>query len=96
MTTEDAVWEKLKKVKDPEFGKPATEMNLIDEVQVEGNTVSVVYHLTAPMCPPPFALNIGKQIRKYVSELEDVEKVKVRVQKHMKAERLNERLAEEE
>lgn len=96
MVSEEIVWEKLEQVKDPEFGQPATDMNLIDEVQIEGTTVSVVYHLTAPMCPPPFALSIGKQIRKYVSELEGAEKVKVRVQKHNQAELLNKHLKKHE
>lgn len=70
-------------------------MNLIDEVNVEDSRVKVVYHLTAPMCSPPFALGIGKQIRKYVSELEGVGTVEVKVQKYMQAEKLNKRLAEE-
>ncbi|MFB6216767.1 MAG: iron-sulfur cluster assembly protein, partial [Candidatus Aenigmatarchaeota archaeon] len=81
---------------DPEFGTPVTEMDLIDEIEIEGDEVSVVYHLTAPMCPPPFALNMGEQIREYVSDLEDVEKVNVRVENHMQEEQLNQRLKEEE
>lgn len=95
VVTEDAVWRQLKQVRDPEFGKPATEMDLIDEIDIEDGRVKVLYHLTAPMCPPPFARSIGKQIREYVSELEGVETVEVKVHKHMHAEKLNKRLAEE-
>lgn len=96
MVEEDEIWEKLDKVQDPEFGTSVTEMDLIDEVNIEGKRVSVDFHLTAPMCPPPFVLNMGRQIREYVSEIDDVEEVDITVTEHIQADELNERLKEEE
>jgi len=92
MTKKDEVWKKLEKVEDPEFGTSVVEMELIDEVSVDNGTVSVDFHLTAPVCPPPFVLNMAKQIKRYVSELEDVSRVDVTVKEHKQAEELNQKL----
>lgn len=89
---EDEVWKKLEKVEDPEFGTSVVEMDLIDEVSIDGVKVSVDFHLTAPVCPPPFVLNMAKQIKKYVSELENISRVEVTVKEHNQAEELNQKL----
>ena len=69
MIDEQAIWEKLQHVRDPEFGKSIMERELVDSVEIEGDTVRVRYHLTVPFCPKPFALHIGREIReKYVVE----------------------------
>ncbi|MFB6290940.1 MAG: metal-sulfur cluster assembly factor [Candidatus Bipolaricaulia bacterium] len=92
MVDKDQVWKKLEKVEDPEFRTSVVEMDLIDEVSIDGDEVSVEFHLTAPVCPPPFVLNMAKQIKKYVSELEGVSQVEVTVKEHNKAEELNQKL----
>lgn len=92
MVDKDQVWQKLKQVEDPEFRTSVVEMDLIDEVSIDGNEVSVNFHLTAPMCPPPFVMNMAKQIKDYVSELEDVSVVDVTVKEHNQAEELNQKL----
>jgi hypothetical protein len=88
----DAVWGKLKKVEDPEFGTSIVDMDLIDDVSIYGGTVSVDFHLTAPVCPPPFVLNMAKRIKQRVSELGEVSEVDVTVKEHNRAEEINEEI----
>lgn len=96
MTKEEEILEKLKEVKDPEFGHSIIERKLIDEVQVEGDTAKILFHLTVPFCPDVFALFIGREIRKKVKEVEGIKKAEITVQQHTKAAKLNEILGKEE
>jgi len=96
MTKEEEILEKLKEVKDPEFGHSIIERKLIDEVKVEGDTAKILFHLTVPFCPDVFALFIGREIRKKAKEVEGIKKVEIAVQKHAKADKLNEILSKEE
>ncbi len=88
MSKEEAILEKLKEVKDPEFGRSIMERQLVDEVKVEGKMAKILYHLTVPFCPSVFALHIGREIR--------IERVEVRVRNHVKSAELNETLSREE
>ncbi len=91
-TKEKEIYEKLKEVKDPEFGFSIVEAKMIDEVKVEGKKAKILFHLTVPFCPPPFALHIGKEIKKRAGEVSGIEKVEVKVQKHVQADEINEAL----
>jgi len=86
---EKEIYERLKEVRDPEFGFSIVEADMVDEVKVEGNTVKILFHLTVPYCPPPFALYIGREIKKRAGEVPGIEKVEVRVQKHVREEDIN-------
>jgi len=85
----DAIRQKLTTVVDPEIGVPITEMNLIDEVKVEGGDVMVTFHLTMPFCPPVFALQISKDIKEKAKSIEGVRSVKVNLIKHVNADEIN-------
>ena len=87
------IWEKLRQVRDPEFGRSIVERELVDRVDIDGGTVRVRYHLTVPFCPLPFALHIGREIRRLVSEVDGVEKVEVAVQEHLQTDEINAELA---
>ena len=89
----EQVWEKLRQVRDPEFGRSIVERELIDSVTIDGGTVHVRYHLTVPFCPLPFALHIGREIRRLVGEVPGVERVQVVVQEHLQTEEINRELA---
>ena len=92
MTVEE-VNRELEKVVDPEIGLPITEMHLVDEIDIrEGGEVFVKYHLTAPFCPPIFAVDIGMNIRQLTSKLEGVKKVVVVLHGHALAEEINQRV----
>ncbi len=86
------IWERLKEVRDPEFGKSIMERGLVDEVIVEGEKARVRYHLTVPFCPKPFALYIGREIREKALQVEGIDEVEVIVQEHQKADEINEEL----
>lgn len=86
---EKEVYQRLRTVMDPEIGFPITEMGLVDEVKVEGKRATIIYHLSAPFCPPPFALHIGREIRRKAMEVSEIEEVEVTVQNHVQADRIN-------
>ncbi len=92
---EQAVREKLREVVDPELGRPIADRNLIDEVRIDGETATVVYHLTVPFCPHVFATHVGKDIRKRVLEAEGVRNVIVRARDHIQTEEMNRELEKE-
>ncbi|MEM4297140.1 MAG: iron-sulfur cluster assembly protein [Nitrososphaerota archaeon] len=83
------MYEKLREVKDPEFGQSIVEKDLVDSVKFEAGEASIVYHLTVPFCPMPFALYIGREIRKKAKEVNGVKRVRVEVRDHLQSEIIN-------
>jgi len=86
------IWERLKEVRDPEFGKSIMDRELVDEVNVNGEKAQVRYHLTVPFCPKPFALHIGREIREKALQVEGINEVEVIVQEHNQVDEINEEL----
>ena len=84
----------LAQVVDPEVGVPITEMDLVDDIGIDNDTgvISIGFHLTAPFCPPMFALEIAQDIKKRVSALEGVKEVKISMTGHFMAEEINRRV----
>ena len=72
MVNKAQIVKELAQVVDPEVGVPITEMDLVDDIVIDEGTgkVSIGFHLTAPFCPPMFALEIAQDIKKRVSGLE--------------------------
>ena len=93
MVTQEEVMKELNKVIDPEIGLPLTALNLVDYVKIDGGNVAVRFHLTAPFCPPVFALNMAMQVRELTRKLPGVSKVHVEVAGHAMEEEINQRLA---
>jgi len=77
------------KIIDPELGRPITEMKLIDKLSAEGGLVTVEFHLTAPFCPPVFALKIASDIKAAVLASKGVTEAKVTLRGHYLAEAVN-------
>ena len=73
MVTPEDVEDALSNVIDPELGLDFVELGLIYGIDVEGGRVHVTFTLTSPGCP--IGPQVSDQIREYVSELQDVEKV---------------------
>ena len=88
------VVKELSQVVDPEVGVPITEMDLVDDIGIneQTGTVSVGFHLTAPFCPPMFALEIAQDIKRRISTLDGVKEVKVSMTGHFMAEEINRRV----
>jgi ATP-binding protein involved in chromosome partitioning len=88
----EAIRAAVSKVKDPEFGKSIAERELIDEIRVDGSTAYITYHLTVAFCPDPFAVHIGKEIRKQALSVPGIEKVELTVKGHINAAKINKAL----
>lgn len=70
-------------VPDPEICRSLAEMDLLDEVEhVGGGEVVVRYHLTSPLCPSPFAVQIGREVRRRVEAVRGVRRCRVHIQDH--------------
>lgn len=87
---ESAIQEALASVMDPELGMSVTELNLVDKMEIspEGD-VNIDFHLTAPFCPPMFAMKIAQDIKAGVSKVEGVRSVRVNLTEHYMAEDIN-------
>ena len=94
MVERTAIVKELAQVVDPEVGIPITEMDLVDDIGIDEATgiITIGFHLTAPFCPPMFALEIAQDIKKRVGGLEGVKDVKVSMTGHFMAEEINRRV----
>lgn len=90
MVTEEEIMEELSNVIDPEIGMSIIDMGMVDEVKIEGDKVSVNFHLTAPFCPPVFAMMIAKDIKDRLSSMAGVKSSEVKLVGHIMADQINE------
>ena len=79
----------LSKIMDPELGRSITEMRLVDSILVEGGVVAVSFHLTAPFCPPVFALKIASDIKSSVLSVKGVKEARITLRGHYLADAVN-------
>ncbi len=86
---ESALNDALSKIMDPELGRSITELKLIDRMTVSGGSVDLEFHLTAPFCPPIFALKIASDIKAGVLSVPGVKDAKVTLRGHYLAEAVN-------
>ena len=97
MVSANPVLEAAGSVPDPEIRKTLGELGMIDEVEVGvGGSVIVRYHLTSPLCPSPFAITIGKEVRRRVQLVDGVNKCTVEIRDHFIAQDIADRVNEEE
>jgi ATP-binding protein involved in chromosome partitioning len=70
-------------VPDPEIRRSIAELDLLDDVTVdEHGAVVVGYHLTSPLCPSSFAVQIGREMRRRVEQVPGVTGCQVLIQDH--------------
>jgi ATP-binding protein involved in chromosome partitioning len=86
---ETAINAALSKIMDPELGRPITDLKLIDKMVVTGDSVDLEFHLTAPFCPPIFALKIAGDIKAGLLSVPGVTDAKVTLRGHYLAEAVN-------
>jgi metal-sulfur cluster biosynthetic enzyme len=77
MPTIDQVTEALTNVIDPELGLDFVELGLIYDIEVEDGTVAITFTLTSPGCP--IGPQVSEQIREFVGELDEVQRVEPRM-----------------
>ena len=83
------IFDELSRIKDPEIDTSITELELIDEVDIDGENVKVDLHLTSPFCPAVFGFKICQDIHDNLLQIDGIEDVKVNVSNHFMAEQIN-------
>jgi ATP-binding protein involved in chromosome partitioning len=86
---ESAIQTALSKITDPELGRPITDLKLVDRMDVSGGSVDLEFHLTAPFCPPVFALKIASDIKAGLLSVPGVTDAKVTLRGHYLADAVN-------
>ncbi len=86
---EPAINQALAKIIDPELGRSIMDLKLVDKLSVTGGSVDVEFHLTAPFCPPVFALKIASDIKASLLSVPGVTSAKVTLRGHYLAEAVN-------
>jgi ATP-binding protein involved in chromosome partitioning len=86
---ESAITEAMTKIIDPELGRPITDLKLIDKMTITGGAVELEFHLTAPFCPPIFALKIASDIKAGLLSVPGVTEAKVTLRGHYLADAVN-------
>lgn len=86
---ESAITEAMSKIMDPELGRSITDLKLIDKVTVTGGAVELEFHLTAPFCPPVFALKIASDIKAGLLSIPGVREARVSLRGHYLADAVN-------
>jgi len=79
----------MAKIIDPELGRPITDLKLIDRITVNERSVDLEFHLTAPFCPPMFALKIASDIKAGLLSVPGVKDAKVTLRGHYLADAVN-------
>ncbi len=90
MTNEDAVIQKLKGIIDPHTGASLYDMQLISDLKVEGQNVTLTFTPSSPYCP--IGIQLAKAIVEGIESLGGV-KAKISVKGHVQAELINQMLA---
>jgi metal-sulfur cluster biosynthetic enzyme len=83
------IFDELSKIVDPEINTSITELELIDEVDINKNNVKVDLHLTSPFCPAVFGFKICQDIHDNLLKLNGIDDVKVNVSNHFMAQQIN-------
>ncbi len=86
---EAAIQAALSKIMDPELGRPITDLKLVDRLSISGGSVDLEFHLTAPFCPPIFALKIASDIKAGLLSVPGVTEAKVTLRGHYLADAVN-------
>ncbi len=87
--TESSINDAMSKIMDPELGRPITDLKLIDRMTVSDGSVDLEFHLTAPFCPPVFALKIASDIKAGLLSVQGVTSAKVTLRGHYLADAVN-------
>ncbi|MBP2625159.1 MAG: iron-sulfur cluster assembly protein [Nitrosopumilaceae archaeon] len=83
------IFDALSKIVDPEINTSITELELIDEVDINDDKVKVDLHLTSPFCPAVFGFKICQDIHDNLLQIDGIDNVKVNVSNHFMAEQIN-------
>ena len=83
------IFDELSAIVDPEINTSITELELIDEVDIQGDKVKGDLHLTSPFCPAVFGFKICQDVHDNLLKIDGINDVKVNVSNHFMAEQIN-------
>lgn len=83
------IFDELSGIVDPEINTSITELELIDNVDINNSAVKVDLHLTSPFCPAVFGFKICQDIHDNLLKVDGIDDVKVNVSNHFMAEAIN-------
>lgn len=81
--TRDAVRDRLDDVRDPELDRSIVELDYVDEIEIEGTHVRVVFTLPTAWCSPAFAWMMASDARDEVRDLPGVIEAEIVLRDHM-------------
>ncbi|MEE9528469.1 MAG: iron-sulfur cluster assembly protein [Dehalococcoidia bacterium] len=90
MVTQEEVVEKLKTIIDPHTGQSMYDMNLISDIEVKEEEVTLTFEPSSPYCP--IGVQLAQAIKGGVESIKGVSKAKVTVKGHVMADKINEEL----
>ena len=83
------IFDELTKIVDPEINVSIMELELIDNIDINGSEVKADLHLTSPFCPAIFGFKIAQDVHDYLLKIDGINDVKVNVSNHFMAEAIN-------
>lgn len=83
------IFDELSGIVDPEINTSITDLELVDNVDIEGSSVKVDLHLTSPFCPAVFGFKIAQDVHDNLLKIDGIDDVKVNVSNHFMAEQIN-------
>ena len=83
------IFDELSAIVDPEINVSITELELIDEVDIQDGSVKIDLHLTSPFCPAVFGFKIRQDVHDNLLKIDGIDDVKVNVSNHFMAEQIN-------
>ncbi len=83
------IFDELSKIVDPEINTSITDLELIDEVDIDGSSIKVDLHLTSPFCPAVFGFKICQDVHDNLLGVDGIDDVQVNVSNHFMAEQIN-------
>jgi len=86
LVSNEQVLDALRGVKDPELQRDVVSLGMIEELKVEGGTISFTLNLTTPACP--LRAELESSVRAALRALPGVQEVKMKTSAHIPATRL--------
>lgn len=83
------IFDELTKIVDPEINVSIMELELIDNININGSDVKIDLHLTSPFCPAIFGFKIAQDVHDNLLKIEGINDVKLNVSNHFMAEAIN-------
>jgi metal-sulfur cluster biosynthetic enzyme len=90
MVSEIEVVEKLKTIMDPHTGKSMYDMELISDLAIKGDEVTLTFEPSSPYCP--IGVQLAQALKSGVESIVGIEKATGTVKGHVKADAINEEL----